>query len=102
MLIGEATAERVKIEIGSACPLQEEETAEISGRDLMTGLPKYLTISSRDVRNAMSECIAAIVDAVKVTLEDTPPELSADIMDSGIVLTGGGALIRGLDLVITH
>lgn len=102
VLIGEQTAERVKIEIGAACPLQHEEITEVCGRDLMTGLPKYLTVSSQDIRMAMSECINAIVDAVKMTLEDTPPELSADIMDHGIVLTGGGALIRGLDLVLKH
>ena len=102
VLIGEATAERVKIEIGSACPLQHEEVTEVCGRDLVSGLPKYLTITSTDVMNAMSECISTIVDAVKMTLEDTPPELSADIMDRGIVISGGGALIRGLDLVITH
>ena len=102
VLIGEPTAERIKIEIGAACPLQHEEIAEVCGRDLLTGLPKYLTISSQDIRLAMSECINAIVDAVKMTLEDTPPELSADIMDRGIVLAGGGALIRGLDLVINH
>jgi len=100
VLIGEPTAERVKIEIGSAIPLNEEEFTEICGRDLMTGLPKFLTISSQDVRIAMSECINSIVDAVKMTLENTPPELSADIMDHGIVLTGGGALIRGLDVVL--
>ncbi len=102
VLIGESTAERVKIEIGSACPLQHEEVTEVCGRDLVSGLPKYLTITSTDVMNAMSECISTIVDAVKMTLEDTPPELSADIMDRGIVISGGGALIRGLDLVITH
>lgn len=102
VLIGEATAERVKIEIGAACPLEHEEITEVCGRDLMTGLPKYLTISSQDVRMAMSECINDIVDAVKMTLEDTPPELSADIMDRGIVLTGGGALIRGLDILLQH
>lgn len=100
VLIGEPTAEKVKIEIGSACPLAQEESTEVSGRDLSTGLPKYITITSIDVREAMSECISAIVDAIKLTLEDTPPELSADIMDRGIVLTGGGALIRGLDAVI--
>jgi len=100
VLIGEPTAERIKMEIGSACPLEQEESTEVSGRDLSTGLPRYITITSIDVREAMSECIAAIVEAIKLTLEDTPPELSADIMDRGIVLTGGGALIRGLDSVI--
>ncbi len=100
VLIGEPTAERIKIEIGSAYPLEIEESTEVSGRDLSTGLPKYITITSIAVREAISECISAIVDAIKLTLEDTPPELSADIMDRGIVLTGGGALIRGLDTVI--
>ncbi len=100
VLIGEPTAERIKIEIGSACPLEIEESTEVSGRDLSTGLPKYIQITSLDVREAMSECISAIVDAIKLTLENTPPELSADIMDRGIVLTGGGALIRGLDTLI--
>ena len=100
VLIGEATAERVNVEIGSACPLPTEETIEISGRDLSTGLPKFITITSVDVRDAIAECIMSIVNAIKLTLEDTPPELSADIMDRGIVLTGGGALIRGIDDVI--
>ncbi len=100
VLIGEPTAERIKIEIGSACPLEIEEATEVSGRDLSTGLPKYIQITSIDVREAMSECISAIVDAIKLTLENTPPELSADIMDRGIVLTGGGALIRGFDTLI--
>ncbi len=102
VLIGEATAERVKIEIGSAYPLELEESTEVCGRDLSTGLPKFLTITSIDVRSAMKECISDIVAAIKLTLEDTPPELSADIMDRGIVLTGGGALIRGLDTVIKN
>ena len=100
VLIGESTAERVKIEIGSAYPLDVEESTEVCGRDLATGLPKFLTITSIDVREAMKECITDIVSAIKLTLEDTPPELAADIMDRGIVLTGGGALIRGLDKVI--
>lgn len=100
VLIGEPTAERIKVEIGSACTLMPEESTEVCGRDLSTGLPKFITITSIDVREAISECISAIVDAIKLTLEDTPPELSADIIDRGIVLTGGGALIRGLDTVI--
>ena len=102
VLIGEATAERVKIEIGSASPLETEETTEISGRDLSTGLPKFLTITSVDVRDALSECIMSIVNAIKLTLEDTPPELSADIFDHGITLAGGGALLRGLPNLITE
>ncbi len=100
VLIGEPTAERVKIEIGSVEPLTLEEYTEVCGRDLSTGLPKFIKITSYDVREAISECISAIVDAIKLTLEDTPPELSADIIDRGIVLTGGGALIRGLDSLI--
>jgi len=100
VLIGEPTAERIKIEIGSAAPLETEEYAEVCGRDLSTGLPKFVTVSSVDVREAISECISAVVEAIKLTLEDTPPELSADIIDRGIVLTGGGAMIRGLDAVI--
>ena len=100
VLIGEPTAERIKIEIGSASPLTLEESCEVCGRDLSTGLPKYITITSIGVREAISECVSAIVDAIKLTLEDTPPELSADIVDRGIVLTGGGALIRGLDELI--
>ena len=100
VLIGEPTAERIKIEIGSAAPLETEEYAEVCGRDLSTGLPKFVTVSSVDVREAISECISAVVEAIKLTLEDTPPELSADIIDRGIVLTGGGAKIRGLDSVI--
>lgn len=102
VLIGEPTAERIKIEIGSAYPLETEESTEVSGRDLSTGLPKFLTVTSVDVRRAISECVSAIVSAIKLVLEDTPPELSADIMDRGIVLTGGGALIRGLDTVINN
>lgn len=100
VLIGEPTAERIKIEIGSACPQEEETYAEVCGRDLATGLPRFVNVTSADVREAISECINAIVDAIKLTLEDTPPELSADIIDRGIVLTGGGALIRGLSAVI--
>ncbi len=102
VLIGEPTAERIKIEIGSAYPLETEESAEVSGRDLSTGLPRFLTVTSIDVRRAISECILSIVSAIKLVLEETPPELSADIMDRGIVLTGGGALIRGLDTVINN
>ena len=100
VLIGEPTAERLKIEIGSAYPLSPEESSEVCGRDLSTGLPKFISVTSYAVREAMSECISAIVEAIKLTLEDTPPELSADIIDRGIVLTGGGALIRGLDELI--
>lgn len=97
LMLGERTSEELKIEIGSAYPLNQEEQAEVRGRDLVTGLPKTLVISSQEVRVAIEEPVAQIIDAVKVTLDKTPPELSSDIMDRGIVLTGGGALLRGLD-----
>lgn len=97
LLIGERTAEQIKIDIGSAYPLGEERTVEVRGRDLVTGLPKTLTLTSSEVRDALSEPIATIVDAVRMTLEKTPPELAADIIDRGIVMAGGGSLLRGLD-----
>lgn len=96
LALGERTAEEVKITLGSAWPLQEELTAEIRGRDLVTGLPKTIVTSTQEIREAIAEPISAIVDAVKVTLDQTPPELAADIMERGIVLTGGGALLLGL------
>jgi rod shape-determining protein MreB len=97
MLIGERTGERVKMEIGSAYPLKEEITTEIKGRDLVEGVPKTLTISDEEIRESLAEPVATIVDAVRIALERTPPELSADIMEKGIVLSGGGALLRNLD-----
>jgi rod shape-determining protein MreB len=97
LLIGERTAERIKFELGSAYPLDEELRAEIKGRDLVEGVPKTLTITDSEVRDALAEPISSIVEAVRQALERTPPELSADIMDKGIVLSGGGALIRNLD-----
>jgi rod shape-determining protein MreB len=97
LLIGERTAEEIKMKIGSAYPQDEEESMEIKGRDLVAGIPKTMKISSVQVREALSEPVSAIVDAVKLTLEQTPPELSADILDRGIILTGGGALLKGLD-----
>ena len=97
LALGERTAEEIKIALGSAFPLQEELRAEIRGRDLVTGLPKTIVISTQEVREAIEEPVAAIVDAVKVTLDRTPPELAADIMEQGIVLTGGGALLHGID-----
>lgn len=100
LMIGERTAEQVKIQIGSAYPSEKEKTMEIRGRDLVTGLPKILTITSTEIREALSEPVNAIIDAIKSTLEKTPPELSADIMDKGIMLTGGGALLDGLDRLI--
>ncbi len=97
LAIGQRTAEEVKIALGSAWPLLEELTAEIRGRDLMTGLPKTIVTTTDEVREAMEEPVSAIVDAVKVTLDKTPPELAADVMDKGICLAGGGALLNGLD-----
>lgn len=100
LLIGERTAEQIKIDIGSAYKLEEEMTMEIKGRNLVDGLPKNIVVHSEDVREALLECLVKITDAIKETLERTPPELSADIIDRGITLTGGGALLRGLDKLI--
>jgi len=97
LLIGERTAEQIKIEIGSAHPLDEPLTMEVKGRDLVEGVPKTLMLSDEEVREALSEVVAAIVETVRVALERTPPELSADIMDKGIIITGGGSLLRNLD-----
>jgi len=97
LLIGERTAEKIKIAIGSAFPLEEEETIEIKGRDLVAGVPKTMKLSSVQVREALAEPVDAIVEAVRQALELTPPELSSDILDRGIIVTGGGALLRGLD-----
>ena len=100
LLIGERTAEQIKIEIGSAYALDPELTMEIKGRNLVDGLPKNIVVHSEDVRAALLECLEKITSAIKETLERTPPELSADIIDRGITLTGGGALLRGLDQLI--
>lgn len=100
LLIGERTAEEIKIKIGSAMDYGKDGTMEVKGRNLLDGLPKNVTITSEEIREAMSDCINVILDAVKGTLEKTPPELSADIMKHGITLTGGGALLRGLDTLI--
>jgi rod shape-determining protein MreB len=97
LLIGERTAEQIKIQIGSAYPLDRPLTMEIKGRNLIEGVPKTVTIEDSEIREALSECIATIINAIRVALERTPPELSADISDRGIVLTGGGALIKNLD-----
>ncbi len=97
MLIGERTAEEVKIEAGSAYPLEREITIELKGRDLATGLPKAVEVSSVEIRDALSSSVNAIVESVRQTIEITPPELVADIMSTGIILAGGGALLRGLD-----
>ncbi len=97
LLIGERTAEEIKIKLGSAFPLVEEKTMEIRGRDLVSGLPKTFTLTSTEIREALREPVRIIVDGIKTTLEKTPPELSSDIMDLGITLAGGGALLQGLD-----
>jgi len=98
LALGERTAEEIKIALGSAYSLEEEVRAEIRGRDLVTGLPKTIVTSTDEIREALAEPVGAIVDAVKTTLDKTPPELAADIMEQGIVLTGGGALLNGLDV----
>ena len=101
LMIGERTAENVKIELGSAYESEEEEKVmEIRGRDLISGLPKVITIRENEVREALQEPVAAIIDAIKSTLEKTPPELASDIIDKGIMLTGGGAMLKGIDLLI--
>lgn len=102
LMIGERTAEQVKMEIGSAFPEDEERTMDIKGRDLISGLPKVITVSSSEIRDALKEPVTAIIDAIKSTLEKTPPELSADIMDKGIMLTGGGAMLHGIDRLINR
>ncbi|MGL5829918.1 MAG: rod shape-determining protein [Angustibacter sp.] len=97
LMLGERSAEEIKISIGSATVTKDEPTAEIRGRDLISGLPKTITVTSAEIRKAIEEPVNAIVDAVRTTLDKCPPELSGDIMDRGIVLTGGGAMLRGLD-----
>jgi rod shape-determining protein MreB len=100
MMVGERTAEEIKIAIGSTFPLKEEMEMQVKGRDQVMGLPKIITITSEEIRESLREPVSAIVDAVRVTLERTPPELSADIVDRGVVLAGGGALLRGLDQLL--
>ncbi len=102
LMLGERTAEEVKMSLGSAFPLPQEVEAEIRGRDMVSGLPRTVTVSTSDVRHALEEQIVDIIDAVRLTLDQTPPELAGDIMDRGIVLTGGGALLRGLDERLRH
>jgi rod shape-determining protein MreB len=102
LLIGERTAENVKLTIGSAFPSENEETMEIKGRNLLNGLPENVTVTSQEIRDAMVEPLSRIIDAIKSTLEETPPELAADIIDQGITLAGGGALLRGLDKLINR
>jgi len=100
LMLGERTAEEIKLALGSAFPFEDEPHAEIRGRDLVTGLPKTVVISAAEVRKAIDDPLILIMDAVKSTLDKCPPELAGDVMDRGIALTGGGALLRGLDLRI--
>ena len=100
LLIGERTAERIKIEIGSAYPLDKPLSMEVKGRHLLAGVPRTITIDDSEIRDALAECVSTIVNAIRVALERTPPELSADISDRGIMLTGGGALLKNLDRMI--
>jgi rod shape-determining protein MreB len=100
VLIGERTAEQIKIAIGSAYPEEEIRTMQVKGRDLVAGIPKTIEVTSEEIREAMQEPVNAIVEAVRLALEKTPPELAADIVDKGIVLVGGGALIRNLDVLL--
>jgi rod shape-determining protein MreB and related proteins len=102
LMLGERTAEEVKMTLGSAFPTADEPEAEIRGRDMVSGLPRSVVVTSPDVRKALEEPVHAIIDAVRTTLDQTPPELAGDIMDRGIVLTGGGALLRGLDERLRH
>ena len=102
LLIGERTAEEIKVEIGSAFPTGEDKSMEVRGRDLILGLPKTIVVTSQEILDALSEPVAAIIDAIKATLEKTPPELASDIMERGIMLTGGGALLHGLDRLISY
>jgi len=102
LLIGERTSEDIKIKIGSAYPQKDEQSIEVRGRDLVSGLPRTVRMTSTEIREAMAEPIAAIVEAVKMTLERTPPELAADIVDRGIIMAGGGSLLRGLDRLLSE
>lgn len=102
LLIGERTSEEIKIQIGSAFPYEEEGTMMVKGRNLIDGLPKYIEITSEEVREALKDPLVEIVDAIRSTLERTPPELAADIIDRGIMLTGGGALLRGIDKLVSQ
>lgn len=102
LMIGERTAEQIKIQIGTAYPIKTLEYEEVRGRDLVTGLPKTVQITSEEIYKALSEPVSSIIEAIKATLEQTPPELAADIMDRGIVMAGGGSLLRGLDHLVSE
>jgi rod shape-determining protein MreB len=102
LMIGERTAEEIKISIGSAYPVEQETTLEVKGRDLVAGLPKTITVTSAEIREALQEPVSSIIDAIKITLERCPPELSADLVDRGMVLAGGGSLLTGVDKLIAE
>jgi rod shape-determining protein MreB len=102
LMVGERTSEEIKIRIGSAFPLEQEMTLEVKGRDLVAGLPKTLTVTSQEIREALLEPVSQIVESVRVTLERCPPELAADLVDRGIMLAGGGALLRGIDRLLAE
>lgn len=101
-MVGERTSEEIKIKIGSAYPLEEEMSMEVKGRDLVAGLPKTVTITSEEIRESLQEPLRAILEVIKISLERTPPELAADLIDHGIVMAGGGSLLRGLDKLISE
>jgi rod shape-determining protein MreB len=102
LLVGETTAEQIKIKIGTAYPTDKEEKMEVRGRDLVDGLPKSIIINSEEIRKALQTVLEEVLDTIKATLEITPPELAADIIDKGIMLSGGGALLRNLDKFVTQ
>ncbi len=102
LMVGERTSEEIKIKIGSAYPLEEEMTMEVRGRDLVAGLPKTITITSEEIREALQEPVRAILESTKIALERTPPELAADLIEHGIVMAGGGSLLKGLDKLISE
>jgi rod shape-determining protein MreB len=102
LMVGERTAEEIKIRIGSAFPLEQEMTLEVKGRDLVAGLPKTLTVTSQEIREALLEPVSQIVESVRIALERCPPELAADLVDRGIMLAGGGALLRGVDRLLAE
>ncbi len=102
LMVGECTAEQVKIKIGSAYPLEEEMSLEVRGRDLVAGLPKAVTVTSEEIREALQEPLRAILEVTKISLERTPPELAADLIDHGIVMAGGGSLLKGIDKLISE
>ncbi|MBU1726311.1 MAG: rod shape-determining protein, partial [Candidatus Omnitrophica bacterium] len=102
LMVGERSAEDIKIKIGSAYPLEEEMSMEVKGRDLIAGLPKMVTVTSEEIREALQEPVRAVLESTKISLERTPPELAADLIEHGIVMAGGGSLLKGLDKLISE